>query len=50
MLLSIVGRSSLPAVVAQPDERRHANRTASVLGWCMTDTEHTTLGSNKEEV
>jgi len=27
-----LGPSSLPVVVAQPDER-HANRTASVLEW-----------------
>jgi len=32
MLISTMGRSSLPVVVAQPDER-HANRTASVLKW-----------------
>jgi len=47
MLFPILGPSSLPVLVAQSDER-HANRTASVLE-CMTDTEHTTSGSNEEE-
>jgi len=32
MLFPTLGPSSLPVVVAQPDER-HANRTASVLEW-----------------
>jgi len=32
MLFSTLGPSSLPVVVAQPDER-HAYRTASVLEW-----------------
>jgi len=32
MLFPILGPSSLPVVVAQPDER-NANRTASVLEW-----------------
>jgi len=32
MLFSTLGPSSLPVVVAQPDER-HANRAASVLEW-----------------
>jgi len=32
MLLPTLGPSSLPVVVAQPDER-HKNRTASVLEW-----------------
>jgi len=32
MLFLIVEPSSLPVVVAQPDER-HANRTTSVLEW-----------------
>jgi len=40
--------SNLTVVVAQPD-KRHANRTASVLE-CMTDTEHSkTFGLNEEE-
>jgi len=43
-----LGPSSLPVVVAQPDER-HANRTASMLlCWSgIMDTEHTISGSNK---
>jgi len=32
MLFLILGPSSLPAVVVQPDER-HVNREASVLEW-----------------
>jgi len=32
MLFPILGPSSLPVVVTQPDER-HANKTASVLEW-----------------
>jgi len=48
MQFPILGPSSLPVVVAQPDEI-HANRTASVLGVVMTDTEHATFGLNKEE-
>jgi len=32
MLFLTLGPSSLPVVVAQPDER-HANREASVLEW-----------------
>jgi len=28
-----LGPSSLPVVVAQPDSERHANRTASLLGY-----------------
>jgi len=32
MLFPILGPSSLPVVVGQPDER-YANRTASVLAW-----------------
>jgi len=47
MLFPILGSSCLPVVVAQPDIRL-ANRTASVLEH-VTDTEHTTSGSNKEE-
>jgi len=38
-------------MVTQPDER-HANRTASVLGEVMTDTEHAehiTSGLNEED-
>jgi len=38
--------SSLPIVVVQPNERF----TEQLLCWSgMTDTEHTTSGSNKEE-
>jgi len=50
MLFPILGSSSLPDVVALPDER-HANRTASMLEWYdMTDTKHSiTSGSNEEE-
>jgi len=32
MLFSTLGPSSLPVVLAQPDEK-HINRTASVLEW-----------------
>jgi len=32
MLFPTLGPSSIPVVVAQPDER-HANRAASVLEW-----------------
>jgi len=59
--VSSLGPSSLPVVVAQPDER-HANRAASVLSltkdmqteqllcWSgMTDTEHSTKFSSNEE-
>jgi len=38
MLTPTLGPSSLPVVVAQPDERQ-ASRTAIVLEW-LTDTEH----------
>jgi len=49
MLFPILGPSSLPVVVAQPDER-HANRTVPCCCWSgMTDTEHTAFGSNEEE-
>jgi len=48
ILFPILGPSSLPVVVVQPDERQ-ANRTASVLEWYMTNTEDTTSGSNKED-
>jgi len=62
MLFPTLGPSSLPVVVAQPDER-HANKAASVLEWydrhrqtkqllCwsgMTDTEHSTTSSSNEE-
>jgi len=47
MLLPTLGPSSLPVLVAQRD-KRHANRTASVLEY-KTDTVHTTSGSNEEE-
>jgi len=48
MLFPTLEPSSLPIVVAQPDER-HANR--QLLCWSgMTDTEHnTTTGLNEEE-
>jgi len=49
MLFSILGSSSLPVVVAQPDER-HANRTAYVLERGMTYTEHSTSSSNEEDL
>jgi len=38
MLFPVLGTSSLPVVVAQPNEK-HANRTPSVLEWYKTDTE-----------
>jgi len=44
MLFPTLWSSSLPVVVAQPDER-HANRAASVLEWYDT-----TSGSNEENV
>jgi len=45
MLFPTLGPSSLPVVVAQPDER-HANRAA----WSgMTDTEHSKISSSNEE-
>jgi len=48
MLFPTLGSSSLPVVVAQPDER-HANRTLEqLLCWSgMADTELTTSGSNE---
>jgi len=47
MLFPTLGPSSLLVVVVQPDER-HANE--QLLCWSgMTDTEHTTSGSNEEE-
>jgi len=49
MLLLILGPSSLPVVVAQPDER-HANRTASVLLWYDRTQSITTSCSNEEDV
>jgi len=49
MLFPTLGPSSLPVMVAQPDER-HVNKAASVLEWYMTKTEHNTAsGSNEEE-
>jgi len=39
MLFLILGPSSLPIVVAQPDER-HANKTASVLEWHSESDRH----------
>jgi len=47
MLFPILGPNNLPVVVAQPNER-HANRTALCNG--TTDTEHSTSGSNGEDV
>jgi len=47
MLSPFLGPSSQPDEVAQPDEK-YANIIASVCG--MTDTEHTTSGSNEEEL
>jgi len=44
MLFPTLGPSSLPVVVAQPDER-HVNRTASVLEWY--DRYRAYSGSNK---
>jgi len=49
MLFPTLGRSSLPVVVAQPDER---HTTEQLLCWSgITDTEHynTTSSSNEEE-
>jgi len=46
MLFPTLGPSSLPVVVAQPDER-HANRTVSVLEW--HDRHRATTSSSKEE-
>jgi len=47
MLFPTLEPSSLPIVVAQPDER-HANRTASVLEWYdNTEQTCTTSGSNE---
>jgi len=51
LLFPILGPSSLPVVVAQPDER-YANRAASVLEWYdrHSNAEHsTTSSSNKED-
>jgi len=43
------GPSSLPVVVAQPDQR-HANRTASMLEWYDRHRAYSiTSGSDKEE-
>jgi len=47
MLFPILGPSSLPVVVAQPDEK-HGNRTASVLEE-YDDTDHSTTTSSNEE-
>jgi len=49
MLFPTLRSSSLPVVVAQPDER-NANRTVSVLESGMTDTEHSTISGSNEEV
>jgi len=48
MLFPTLGPSSLPVLVAQPDER-HAKRTASVLEMAMTDTEYSITSSSNEE-
>jgi len=49
MLFSTLGPSSLPVVVAQPDER-HENKAASgMTASGMTDTEHSTISSSIEE-
>jgi len=46
MLFLILGLSSLPVVVAQPDE---SMQTEQLLCWSgMTVTEHTTSGLNEE--
>jgi len=45
MLFPTLGSSSLPVVVAQPDER-HANRTLCWSG--ITDTEHSTTSGLNE--
>jgi len=45
MLFSILQPSSLPVVVAQPDER-HANRAAFVLEWY---DRYRAFGSNEED-
>jgi len=42
------GPSSLPVVVAQPNER-HANGTTSVFLYLMTDTEHSTTSRANEK-
>jgi len=48
MLFPTLRPSSLPVVVAQPDER---HVTEQLLCWSgMTDTEHTTFGSNEQEL
>jgi len=44
MLFLTLGPSSLPVVVAQPDES-HANRAA----YKWTNTEHCTISSSNEE-
>jgi len=50
MLFLTLGPSSLPVVVAQPDER-HANRAAFVLGrYDRHRAISTTSSSNEEEV
>jgi len=51
MLFLILGQSSPPIVVAQPDER-HTNRTAYVLEWydSMTDTERQLLVQTKKNL
>jgi len=47
MLFPILGPSSLPVVVSQPD-KRHAKE--QVLCWSgMTETVHKTSGSNEED-
>jgi len=47
MLFPILGPSSRPIMVAQPGE---GHATEQLLCWSgMTDTEHTTTGSNEED-
>jgi len=45
--VSTLGQSSLPVVVAQPDER-HANRTAFVLEWYDRHRPSIMSGLNEE--
>jgi len=48
MLFFILGPSSLPFVVAQPDERHTKNRFCVGMAG-VTDTKHSASGSNEEE-
>jgi len=50
MLFPILEPSSLPIVMAQPDEKRCNIRTEQLLCWSgMTDTEHSVTSSSNEE-